>query len=55
MTTEEVDAARLAMRRLRLPILALPTRRFRPDRNGARADMRATCAPRCAPAATSFR
>ena len=42
MTTEEVDAARLAMRRLRLPILALPTRRYRPDRNGARADMRAS-------------
>ena len=42
MTTEEIDAAREAIRRLRLPIMEVPTRRFRPDHAGARADMRAT-------------
>ncbi|MCG8544016.1 MAG: VWA domain-containing protein, partial [Alphaproteobacteria bacterium] len=42
MTTEEIDAAREAIRRLRLPIMEVPTRRFRSDPSGARADMRAT-------------
>ena len=42
MTTDEIAAARAAIRRLRLPIMTVPTRRFRPDKAGARADMRAT-------------
>ena len=42
MTTEEVEAARRAIRTMRLPITEIPTRRFRPDPAGSRADMRAT-------------
>jgi len=42
MAAEEIRAAREHIRRLRLPIMALPTRRWRPDPSGARADMRAT-------------
>ncbi|MEX2614660.1 MAG: VWA domain-containing protein [Alphaproteobacteria bacterium] len=42
MTAEEVDAARRAIRTMRLPIMEIPTRRFRPDPAGLRADMRAT-------------
>jgi len=42
MTNEEVAAARRAMSRLRLPIEDIRTRRFRPARRQARADMRAT-------------
>jgi uncharacterized protein with von Willebrand factor type A (vWA) domain len=42
MTNDEIAAARRAMSRLRLPIEAIRTRRFRPDRRRARADMRAT-------------
>ncbi len=42
MTNEEMALARSAIRRLRLPIMEVPTRRFRPDPSGARADMRAT-------------
>ena len=42
MTASEIEAAKLAMRRMRLPIMEIPTRRFRPDKTGARADMRAT-------------
>jgi uncharacterized protein with von Willebrand factor type A (vWA) domain len=42
MSNEEIALARRAIGRLRLPILELPTRRFRPDRQKVRADMRAT-------------
>lgn len=42
MTNDEVALARAAIRRLRLPIMEVPTRRFRPNPTGARADMRAT-------------
>jgi uncharacterized protein len=42
MTTSEIEAAKSAMRRMRLPIMEVPTRRFRADKTGARADMRAT-------------
>lgn len=42
MTAAEIEEAKAAMRRMRLPVIARPTRRFRSDRTGARADMRAT-------------
>ncbi len=42
MTNAEIDAAKAAMRRIHLPVMEVPTRRFRPDKSGARADMRAT-------------
>jgi uncharacterized protein with von Willebrand factor type A (vWA) domain len=42
MTNDEVALARAAIRRLRLPIMEVPTRRFRSNPTGARADMRAT-------------
>ncbi len=42
MTADEIRAAREHIRRLRLPIASVPTRRWRPDAAGARADMRAS-------------
>ncbi|MBV9522797.1 MAG: VWA domain-containing protein [Alphaproteobacteria bacterium] len=42
MSLEELARAKAALKRMRLPELAAPTRRFRPDPSGARADMRAT-------------
>ena len=42
MAADEIRAAREHIRRMRLPIMAVPTRRWRPDQAGARADMRAT-------------
>ena len=42
MSAAEIKAAKAAMRRIRLPIRDIPTRRFRTDKAGARADMRAT-------------
>jgi uncharacterized protein with von Willebrand factor type A (vWA) domain len=42
MSLDEVARAKSAIKRMRLPEMAVPTRRFRPDPNGARADMRAT-------------
>ncbi len=42
MTAEEVRAAREHIRRMRLPFASVPTRRWRPDPAGARADMRAS-------------
>lgn len=42
MTAEEVAESRTLIRRMRLPIMEVPTRRFRPHRTGARADLRAT-------------
>lgn len=41
MSRDEADQARRAIARLRLPVRDVPTRRFRPDPAGARADMRA--------------
>ena len=42
MGEAEIRAAREAIRRLRLPLDAIPSRRFRPDPQGPRADLRAT-------------
>ncbi|MDZ4735845.1 MAG: VWA domain-containing protein [Rhodospirillaceae bacterium] len=42
MSNEEVDAARRLIATMRLPIMAVPTRRFRTDAAGRRVDMRAT-------------
>ncbi len=42
MSGEELEAARQMIRRLRLPIMELPTRRFAAHPAGPRADMRAT-------------
>ena len=42
MSNAEIDAAKAAMRHMRLPVVEIPTRRFRADKTGARADMRAT-------------
>jgi len=42
MTADEAAAAKRAIARLRLPLQERPTRRFRPDPSGRRADMRAT-------------
>ncbi len=41
MSADEVREAREQIRRMRLPIMDVPTRRSRPDPAGARADMRA--------------
>jgi uncharacterized protein len=42
MSLEELARAKAAIARLRLPVEDVPTRRFTPDRHGARADLRAT-------------
>ena len=42
MSVEELARAKAAIARLRLPVEDVPTRRFAPDRHGARADLRAT-------------
>ncbi len=42
MTSAEVTAAKRAIEGLRLPIAQVPTRRFRPDPRGRRADLRAS-------------
>jgi uncharacterized protein with von Willebrand factor type A (vWA) domain len=42
MSAAEAEAAKRAITRLTLPLQDLPTRRFRPDQRGRRADMRAT-------------
>ena len=42
MSVAEVAAAKRLIAAMRLPLMAVPTRRFRPDPRGARADMRAT-------------
>ncbi len=42
MSSEELDQAKRAIARMRLPIMEVPTRRFRRDPAGARIDMRAT-------------
>ncbi|MFP6708652.1 MAG: VWA domain-containing protein [Alphaproteobacteria bacterium] len=42
MSTDEVAQARAIISRMRLPIMAVPTRRFGADPHGRRVDMRAT-------------
>jgi uncharacterized protein len=42
MSAEEVARAKQLIRRMTLPLMDVPTRRFQPDPRGARADMRAT-------------
>ncbi len=42
MSAEEVELAKRAISAMRLPIVELPTRRFRPSSKGRRADLRAT-------------
>jgi uncharacterized protein len=42
MSLEELARAKAAIAKLRLPVQDVPTRRFAPDRRGARADLRAT-------------
>jgi uncharacterized protein len=42
MTTAEVIAAKEAIRRMALPLMTVRTRRFRPNRRGSSADLRAT-------------
>jgi uncharacterized protein with von Willebrand factor type A (vWA) domain len=42
MSAEEVDAAKRAIGRMRLPIVQVPTRRFHAAPHGSRVDMRAT-------------
>jgi uncharacterized protein with von Willebrand factor type A (vWA) domain len=42
MSLEELARAKAAIARLRPPVEDVPTRRFMPDRRGARADLRAT-------------
>ena len=42
MSLDELARAKAAIARMHLPIHDIPTRRFAPDRRGARADMRAT-------------
>jgi uncharacterized protein with von Willebrand factor type A (vWA) domain len=42
MSLEELARAKAASAKLRLPVQDVPTRRFAPDRRGARADLRAT-------------
>jgi hypothetical protein len=42
MSADEIRQARAIIARMRLPIMDVPTRRHRPDKQGARIDMRAT-------------
>jgi uncharacterized protein with von Willebrand factor type A (vWA) domain len=42
MSADEMRAAKEIMARMRLPLMEVPTRRFRPDPAGRRIDMRAT-------------
>jgi uncharacterized protein with von Willebrand factor type A (vWA) domain len=42
MSTAEIATAKAAIAAMRLPIMTLPTRRFRPAKSGNRADLRAT-------------
>ena len=42
MSADEITQARAIIARMRLPIMAVPTRRFTPDPHGRRVDMRAT-------------
>jgi len=42
MSAEEIARAKRLIRRMTMPLMDVPTRRFQPDPRGARADMRAT-------------
>jgi len=42
MSAEEIARAKQLIRRMTMPLMDVPTRRFQPDPRGARADMRAT-------------
>jgi uncharacterized protein with von Willebrand factor type A (vWA) domain len=42
MSAEEIERAKKAIAQMRLPIVDVPTRRFRPNPRGRRVDMRAT-------------
>ena len=42
MSAEEIERAKLLIKQMTLPLMDVPTRRFRADPRGARADMRAT-------------
>jgi uncharacterized protein with von Willebrand factor type A (vWA) domain len=42
MSGDELEQAKLAIARMRLPIMRVPTRRFQADQHGSRVDMRAT-------------
>ena len=42
MSAEEIERAKRLIREMRLPIMAVPTRRFTPDAHGARVDLRKT-------------
>ncbi len=42
MSNDEMEAAKAMMAKLRLPFTPVPTRRYRPDPAGTRADLRAT-------------
>ena len=42
MSTDEIRAAIAAIQRMRLPLMRVPTRRFRPNPQGARMDLRRT-------------
>ncbi len=42
MSADEIKAATDAIKRMRLPIMEVPTRRYRPNPTGARVDMRRT-------------
>ena len=42
MSAEELERAKQAIQRMRLPIMQVPTRRFKPGRTGQRADLRAS-------------
>src|SRR5438552_18933742 len=41
-SVEEITRAKRLIRRMTMPLMDVPTRRFHPDPRGARADMRAT-------------
>ena len=53
MSLEELARAKAAIARLRLPVQDVPTRRFAPDRRGARADHARDLARRAALQAAS--
>jgi uncharacterized protein with von Willebrand factor type A (vWA) domain len=42
MSAEEIEEAKRAIQTMRLPLEEIPTRRFRPDKRGSRADLRAS-------------
>ena len=51
MSKDEVAEAKALIRRMQLPIMAVPTRRFRPGPQAGGSIFGARCASRCAAAA----